>query len=202
VPGQVLHHRVEVAKVQHLAVGQRAKPFGLDVARGVRASVGTGLHLLERLGRHTLLEKVRAVPTQQRREARLAEHLVAIGVVHEDPRPALFREHLRVAEVIEVPVAHQNAAELSEIEPLLRRLAPQRGDAVVRADAGIEEGEATVCVFDDVDVGGPTRLEKRNRNLEAVNAQRVERRVVQVDGRSVHRVTSRPSPRPESRAGP
>jgi hypothetical protein len=119
VPRQVLHHRVEVFEVQRLAFAQRAQPLRVDVARPRRAAIGVRLHLVKRLHRHPeCREEVVAVLAQQRREARITEHLLAIGVVNEHPRPALFGQQLRVAEVIEVPVTDEDSRDALEVEAM------------------------------------------------------------------------------------
>jgi hypothetical protein len=69
--------------------------------------------------------------------------------------------------VIDVAVADEDAADVSEREAESGETVLQRLATLARADARVEEGDAAALLFDDVDVRGSSRLDERDRHRNA-----------------------------------
>ena len=73
--------------------------------------------------------------------------------------------------MIEVAVRDEDAADVAEAQATLGESVFERFLAFARADAGVEQRDASALLFDDVDVRRPARLGERHGHGDAGHAK-------------------------------
>ncbi len=129
------------------------------------------LHVLEQVGRRSQPGEVRPVPVEPLLRPVAAGELVVVAEVRVDGSAGSLLRGARIAVMVDVPVADEDAAHLAEGEAELVEAGVERVAAILGADARVEERDAAALLLDDVHVRRPTRLGERDRNRDPVHAE-------------------------------
>ena len=173
VSGQVQHLGGKMLEVQH---GSRRERLDLLQRPGHAPRIlEVDLHVLEQVRRRAQLRQICAVHFEAARGAVAAGELVVVSHMRVHRRTRRLLRGARIAVVIDVAVADEDAPYIPKRKPQFFEAFFQRLAALARADARVEERDAAVRLLDHVDVGRPARLGKRDGNRDSRHAESVER---------------------------